>query len=64
MGNVGGQLWEFNVSDNIDDSETLDAELRGEQWFDTGEIVSFGDYAVISPGVQIILDGRPVSRFS
>lgn len=64
MGNVGGQLWELNVSDNIDDSETLDAELRGEQWFDTGEIVSFGDYAVISPGVQIILDGRPVSRFS
>lgn len=64
MGNVGGQLWEHNVSDNIDDSETLDAELRGEQWFDTGEIVSFGDYAVISPGVQIILDGRPVSRFS
>lgn len=52
------------MSDNIDDSETLDAELRGEQWFDTGEIVSFGDYAVISPGVQIILDGRPVSRFS
>lgn len=22
----------------------------------------FGDYAVLSPGVHIILDGRPISR--
>lgn len=52
------------MSDNFEDSEVLDDERRGEQWAEVGEFVSFGDYAVISPGVQIILEGRPVSRFS
>ena len=51
------------MSDNFEDSEALDEERRGEQWAYVGEFVSFGDYAVISPGVQIILEGRPVSRY-
>ena len=57
-------MWELTVSDNYEDSETLEDERRGEQWVDTGGFVSFGDYAVISPGVQIILEGRPVSRIN
>lgn len=61
---VSGATWELNVSDNFEDSEVLDDERRGERWAEVGEFVSFGDYAVISPGVQIILEGRPVSRFS
>ena len=52
------------MSDNFEDSEALDDERRGEQWAEAGDFVTFGDYAVISPGVQIILEGRPVSRFS
>lgn len=58
-----GLMWEFDVSDNFDDGEGGRDDGRGEGHIDSADVLSFGQYAVLAPGVQIILDGRAVSTF-
>ncbi len=43
-----------------DDTESF-AKADEDHGGDDGADALFGEYAVLSPGVQIVLDGRPVS---
>ena len=52
---------EFAVSDNFDEGDSDPSEGRLETLSTSSESVSFGDYAVLAPGVQIILEGRTIS---
>lgn len=51
------------MSDNFDDGENSGETGRGEGLINDVNVLSFGQYAVIAPGVQIILDGRTISSF-
>lgn len=49
------------MTENVSDTDEVD---QAEEEFVTDLEVSepfFGQYSVLSPGVQIVLDGRPVS---
>ncbi|MEM9059241.1 MAG: hypothetical protein AAGD13_02160 [Pseudomonadota bacterium] len=49
------------MSDNFDDGESGGAETASGSVSEFTENALFGEYSVIAPGVQIILEGRPVS---
>ncbi|MEL6997261.1 MAG: hypothetical protein AAFP68_03290 [Pseudomonadota bacterium] len=49
------------MSDNFDDGESAGGETASGSVSEFTEHALFGDFAVIAPGVQIILEGRPVS---
>lgn len=50
------------MSDNFDEGDAGQTDGRMDVQSTRGETVSFGDYAVLAPGVQIILEGRAVSH--
>lgn len=58
-----GLMWEFDVSDNFDDGDNMREQGQGDGHVDSADVLSFGQYAVLAPGVQIILEGRAVSTF-
>lgn len=55
-------MWEFTVSDNFDETDSGESEARLDTHGVGNETISFGDYSVLAPGVQIILQGRAVSN--
>ena len=50
------------MSDNFDDADVNSGERITDQASLGGDVDLFGDFSVLAPGVQIILDGRPVSH--
>ena len=59
---VSGFLWEITLNDNYDDGTSSDPDRRIQSMFDDCERALFGDFNVLAPGVQIILEGRPISH--
>ena len=55
-------MWENDVSDNYDDADSPFHEHVSDQHSDVSSNVHFGDFNVISPGVHIVIEGRPVSN--
>lgn len=51
------------MSDNFDDGDNMREQGQGDGHVDSADVLSFGQYAVLAPGVQIILEGRAVSTF-
>lgn len=49
------------MTDLLDDSEAFEQDDTDAPVRAGGAEALFGDYSVLSPGVQIVLEGRPVS---
>jgi hypothetical protein len=49
------------MSSTDNDSEPFTEAEDGDPAADGGADALFGSYSVLAPGVQIVLDGRPVS---